>query len=83
MILKEQNILLIQLEMYLNLFNIIFLKCKINENIEEFENIKLNILYKELVKLYIQNDDTFQVKLKEFKNDFYQNMENRFKFNLL
>ena len=40
MILKEQNILLIQLEMYLNLFNIIFLKCKINENIEEFEHSK-------------------------------------------
>lgn len=58
-------------------------KCEINENIEEFENIKLNILYKELVKLYIQNDDTFQIKLNEFKNDFYQNMEKRFKFNLL
>jgi hypothetical protein len=68
---------------FINLFNIIFLKYEINENIEEFENIKLNILYKELVKLYIQNDDTFEIKLYEFKSDFYQNMEKRFKFNLL
>ncbi len=58
---------------FINLFNNIFLKYDdIHENIEEFENIKLNMLYKELIKLYIQNDHTFQIKLHEFKNYFYE-----------
>lgn len=56
---------------FINLFNDIYLKYGVDENAVEFENIKLNVLYKELIKLYIQNDDSFQIKLNEFKNDFY------------
>lgn len=56
---------------FINLFNDIYLKYGVDENIIEFENIRLNVLYKELIKLYIQNDDSFQIKLNEFKNNFY------------
>jgi serine/threonine protein kinase len=56
---------------FINLFNDIYLKYGVDENAVEFENIRLNVLYKELIKLYIQNDDSFQIKLNEFKNDFY------------
>jgi len=63
---------------FINLFNDIYLKYGVDENIMEFENIRLNILYKELIKLYIQNDDRFQIKLNEFKNDFYNSIENTY-----
>jgi len=65
----------------INEFINIFLQVGLEVSIQEFENIKLNSLYKDLIKMYITKDENFEIKLNEFKNEFYNFIEKTYFIN--
>ena len=64
---------------YISLFMDIFQKFEIERlEFNETPNIQIYNLYKELIKLYITNDEHFHVKLDEFKIHFSNYMETNY-----